>query len=181
MTHVKKLALTLVAASLFSAAPALAVSSYGSGGGGGGGGSYGGPSGGFSAPAYSPVADYQAGVKYLQDKDYAQAERRFSKVIRGTRRNANANYFMGLAKVGQDEHKGSIRYFKSAVKYDKKLYKAHGSLGAAYAVTGKADKANKVMATLNEAAVSCGTCSDAGQIKAAQNQITAALSGDTAT
>ena len=179
MTHIKKIAFVLAAASVISAAPAFAVSSYGSGG--GGGGSYGGGGGSISAPVYNPVADYQAGVEYLQNKEYKKADRKFNQVLRGTKRNANANYFMGLAKVGQDKHKSSIRYFKNAAKYDKKLYEAYGGLGEAYALTGKTEKANDVIADLNEAAESCGTCSQAGRIKVAQDKITAALNGDGAT
>jgi len=112
---------------------------------GGGGGSA--PSGGagISAPAYNPVVDYQAGVKFLQAGEFKQADRKLRKVIKGTSRNSAANYYMGLAKVGQEKHKSSIRYFKAAAKYDKKLYEAHGGLGAAYAVTGKTEKAQEVL------------------------------------
>ena len=180
MTHFKKIALVLAAASVISAAPAFAVSSYGSGG----GGSYGGGGGGggsYNAPVYNPTADYQAGLKLLRAGEYKDADRKLKKVIRGTSRNASANYYMGLAKVGQEKHKDSVRYFKSAAKYDKNLFEAHSGLGVAYAVTGKTDKANDVIANLNEAAVKCGTCSNAGRIKTAQDKITAALNSESTT
>ena len=172
MTHFKKVSIILATTALFSVSPAFA-----GGSGGGGGGNVGGGNSSVSAPTYNPVVDYQAGVKLLQAGDYRQADRKFGKVLKATRRNANVNYYMGLAKVGQDKHKSSIRYFKSAAKYDKTLYEAQGSLGAAYANSGKAEKAQEVMVKLETIAAECGTCSNAVRIKAAQDQITAALSG----
>ena len=172
MTQFKKVSIAVLATALFSVSPALAG---GSGGGGGGGGSTGGS---ISGPTYNPVVDYQAGLDLLKAGEYRDADKKFSKVLRATRRNASVNYYMGLAKVGQEKHKTSVRYFKNAAKYDKSLYEAHGALGAAYANSGKTDKAQDVLANLETIAAECGTCNNATRIKGAQDQITAALNGD---
>lgn len=173
MTHIKKMTIALATTALFSVSPAFA-----GGSGGGGGGNIGGGSQGVSAPAYNPVVDYQAGLKLLQGGEFKQADRKFAKVLKATRRNASANYYMGLAKVGQEKHKSSVRYFKSAARYDKTLYEAHGELGAAYVATGKLEKAQTVMTNLDAIAAECGTCNNSARIKAAQNKITAAMNGD---
>jgi len=174
MTNLKRLTAAALAVSLFSVTPAFAGGS--GGGGGGGGGSVGGNSS-PSQPAYNPVVDYQAGLKFLQAGEFKKADRSLGKVIKATRRNANANYYMGLAKVGQDKHKSSIRYFKAAARYNKTMYEAHGSLGAAYANSNKAEKAQAVLTTLDGFAADCGTCAQAPRIKAAQDKVNAALNG----
>ena len=171
MTQLKKVLIVAATAALFSTSPAFAS---GSGGTGGGGVSSSTPSG----PVYNPVVDYNAGLKYLQEGEFKQADKKFSKVLKGTRRHAGANYYMGLAKVGQDKHKSSVRYFKNAARYDKGLVEAQGELGAAYVATGKLEKAQKVLADLETRAVECGDCSRITRIKAAQNKINAAINGE---
>ena len=150
MTQFKSLLITAATAALFITTPAYAG---GSGGGGGGGGLSG---GGTSSPRYNPVEDYQAGVSHLQAGEFKLADKKFGKVLKATNRHAGANYFMGLAKVGQDKHKSSVRYFKNAARYDKTLFEAFGELGAAYAVIGSTEKAQSVMADLEEISVECG-------------------------
>ena len=171
MTQFKKVSIAVLATALFSVSPALAGGSGGGGGSGTGGGT-------VSGPTYNPVVDYQAGLELLKAGEYRDADKKFSKVLRATRRNASVNYYMGLAKVGQEKHKTSVRYFKNAAKYDKSLYEAYGALGAAYANSGKPNDAQKVLANLETIAAECGTCNNATRIKGAQDQITAALNGD---
>ena len=85
MKTILKVTSCILALGVISTSPALA-----SGGGGGGGFNT------QSGPTYDPVKDYQEGVSYLRDKNYKQAERSFSRVIKGTKRNANANYYICL-------------------------------------------------------------------------------------
>lgn len=174
MTHLKRLTAAALAISLFSVTPAFAG---GSGGGGGGGAGASGGGFGPAQQAYNPVIDYQAGLKFLQAGNYKKADRSLSKVLKATRRDANVNYYMGLAKAGQDKHKSSVRYFKAATRFNKAMYEAYGGLGAAYAHTDKTEKAQEVLAKLDGFSAECGTCAQAPRIKAAQNKITAALSG----
>ncbi|MEP6342217.1 MAG: hypothetical protein ABJ275_02795 [Maricaulaceae bacterium] len=174
MTQFKTILMTAATASLLIVSPAFASGS----GGGGGGGSISTGDRGVSGPAYNPVVDYQAGLQMLKAGEFKQADRKFSKVLKATRRNASANYYMGLAKAGQDKHKSSVRYFKNAAKYDKTLYEAQGQLGAAYFLSGKAEKAQAVLTNLETIAAECGTCAQAVRIKLAQEKITAAINGD---
>lgn len=174
MNNVKTLAAAALAVSFLSVTPAFAG---GSGGGGGGGAGASSSTRGPAQNAYNPVVDYQAGLKFLQNKDFKQADKALGRVVKATRRNANANYYMGLAKAGQNKHKSSVRYFKNAARYNKTMYEAHGSLGAAYAHTDKTEKAQQVLATLDGFAAECGTCAQAPRIKAAQDQIKTAMNG----
>jgi len=160
--------------SLLAFTPAYA----GSGGGAGGGG--GAPSGaGISAPAYDPVQDYQAGLAAVKAQDFKLANRMFKRVLGGTTRNAQANYYMGVTKVGLGKDKSAVRYFKRASKYQKKFYEAEGGLGAAYAASGKPEKAQETLASLQTSAAACGDCSNSGRINAAISKVEAAMAGVT--
>ena len=166
-----KLTASALALSVIATSPAIAS---GSGGGAGGG------SGGFNTnagPTYNPVQDYQEGVSYLRDSNFKKAERSFSRVIKGTRRNANANYYMGVAKVGLEKHKSATRYFKAAVKYDPNLIEARSGLGAAYANSGKVEKSQKVLADLETMAAECNGCANASRISTAIQTVKTALAG----
>ena len=107
-----KLTASALALSIIATSPAIA-----SGSGGGGGGSFNANTG----PTYDPVKDYQEGVSYIRENNFKKAERSFSRVIKGTRKNAAANYYMGVAKVGLEKHKSATRYFKAAARYDLSL------------------------------------------------------------
>ncbi len=174
MKNFNTLAAAALTAGLLTVSPAFAG---GSGGGGGGGAAASNSNRSVSQPAYNPVVDYQAGLQFLQAGEFKKADRSLGKVVKATRRNANANYYMGLAKAGQNNHKSSVRYFKAAARYNKTMYEAHGSLGAAYAHTGKTEKAQDVLAKLDGFAAECGTCAQSARIKAAQDQINTVLKG----
>jgi len=168
-----KFATLILASSLLSVAPAYAA---GSGATSSSGGSISGNNT-ITSQNYDPVADYQAGLKSLRASDFKAADKKFARVLKASSRHPQTNYYMGLAKVGQDKHKSATRYFKTAVKQDKTFYEAYAGLGEAYANAGKTEKAQKVMADLNERAASCGECSDATRIKTAQTAIQTALDG----
>ena len=168
-----KFATLILASSLLSVAPAYAA---GSGATSSSGGSISGNNT-ITSQNYDPVADYQDGISLLRSSEFKSAEKKFGQVLRAARRHPQANYYMGVAKVGQDKHKSATRYFKSAVKYDESFYEAYAGLGKAYANAGKAEKAQKVLADLAERAASCGQCSDSARISKAQTDIQAALAG----
>jgi len=168
-----KVSVTAAAFSLFSFAPAYASGS----GGGAGGGFSGGTSNSQPQTVYNPVKDYQDGITFLRANEFKKADRKFGQVLKATRRNANANYYMGVAKAGQGKDKSSIRYFKNAAKYQPDLYEAHGNLGQAYAKTGKADKAQKVLAKLQAENANCNGCGNSGRIQAAITKVETAIAG----
>ena len=177
MRNSTKIIASVAGLSLLAFAPAYASS--GGGGGGGGGGGFSGA--GASAPQYNPVKDYQAGLSALKAKDYKRADKMFKRVLGGTTKNAQANYYMGVTKVGLGKDKAAVRYFKRAAKYQKKFYEAEAGLGAAYAASGKADKAQETLAKLQASAASCGTCGDSGRINSAITKVEAAMAGNATT
>lgn len=149
-----------------------------------GSGSTGGSLGGSSnrnvpTTVYNPVQDYQKGVSAIKAQNYKQADKMFGRVLKATRRDAGANYYMGVAKAGQNKDKSSIRYFKAAAKYKPDLYEAHAGLGAAYAATGKTEKAQAVLTTLQSEAANCNGCANASRISASISKVETALNGGT--
>ena len=170
----KTLSVLAAALSVMTVSPALAG---GSGGTGGGGLS----SGGGNVPQvnYNPVQDYQDGLAFLKQTEYKKAERMFGRVLKATRKNASANYYMGVAKIGRDKHKSAVRYFKNAARYQPDLYEAHVQLGVAYAKTDKADKAQEVIEGLNAAQATCNGCANSARIDKAITDIQTAVAGGT--
>lgn len=167
-----KLTASALALSVIATSPAIASGS-GGGAGGGGGGSFNTNTG----PTYDPVKDYQEGVSYIRENNFKKAERSFSRVIKGTRKNAAANYYMGVAKVGLEKHKSATRYFKAAVRYDPNLIEARSGLGSAYANSGKVEKSQQVLADLEAMAAECNGCANASRISTAIQSVKTALAG----
>lgn len=160
----KRALLIAVAAIAFSGAPAIA--------GGSGSGS---SSPSSSGPSYDPVEEYQAGVEALQAGEFKKAERAFKRVTKVAKKDANTRYMLGLSHLGQEEYKAAAKSFERAVKYDAELYQAHAKLGATYLKLDKADKADGVLADLQEASSACAsTCAEAANIAAAIAEIEAA-------
>jgi len=86
---------------------------------------------------------------------------------------------MGLTKTELGKHKKAAKYYKSAVKSDKKMYEAYVGLGKSYALIGKTEKAEGVVEDLQSALSKCGSCGDAPRIQTAIASIEAALAGET--
>jgi len=175
MNNFTKTTAAIAGLSLLAFAPAYAG---GSGGGGGGGGFSGG-----NTPQiqYNPVQDYQAGIEALRGSDFKRADKMFKRVLGGTTRNAQANYYMGVTKVGLGKDKKATRYFKRAAKYQKNFYEAEAGLGAAYAASDQAEKAQTTLAKLQASAESCGDCGDAGRIAKAVSRVETAIAGNVVT
>lgn len=157
----KRALLIAVATLAFSGVPAVA-------GGSGSGGSA--PS--SSGPSYDPVEEYQSGIQFLQSGEYSKAERAFKRVTKVAKKDANTRYMLGLAHLGQEEYKAAAKSFERAVRYDAKLYQAHGKLAATYLQLEQTDKADGVIADLNAASEACaGTCPEADKIAAALAEV----------
>jgi tetratricopeptide (TPR) repeat protein len=119
---------------------------------------------------------YTDGVAALQAGDYSRAESKFRTVLGATPKNAEANYYMGLAKSGGGDSKGAVKYLEKAVKYDDTLYAAYDQLGRAYLATGRKDEAQKTLETLNAKAQECSDgCPPA--LITARDSLKAALGG----
>jgi tetratricopeptide (TPR) repeat protein len=149
------------------ATPALAAS-----GGGGGGGNT--PS--ASGRGIDPAKRYAEGLELLKASDYKKAEKAFGDVLDVASRDANTNYMMSLAQIGQQDFKNARKYLRNAVKYQANFPLARGWLGAVEAKLGDAGKANEQKTALADLKAKCAeTCADAGVINAAIAQVDAAL------
>ena len=166
-----KISATALAVSLFSFAPAYA------GGSGSTGSGLSGSNSSVPQKVYNPVQDYQDGLSFIKANEFKKADRKFNQVLKATKRHSGANYYMGLAKAGQGKDKSSIRYFKAAAKYQPDLFEAHAGLGKAYAATGKTEKAQNVLQTLQTENANCNGCGNAARIQDAITQIESALAG----
>lgn len=109
--------------------------------------------------------EYEKGLAYLQNEKFSKAEKSFKKLLALTHHDAHIHYLMGLAKAGQNKNKAAVRYLKKAIKYDKKLYEAYGSLAQSYVKLKRPEKAGKILQTLKVYAADCHTnCKDASRL-----------------
>ncbi|HVY89835.1 MAG TPA: tetratricopeptide repeat protein [Hyphomonadaceae bacterium] len=158
----------IVAASVLAiAAPALASS-----GGGGGGGQM--PS--ASGRQIDPAKRYAEGVDFLKKSDFKQAAKAFNDVLDVAPRDANTNYMMALAKIGDQNFNDGRKFLRNAVKYKPDHVLARGWLGAMEAKLGDAGKATEQKTALTDLKTKCATvCPEAGAIDAALARVDAYL------
>ncbi len=124
-------------------------------GGGGGGGS----SGGSMASGPDPNKAYAEGIEALKDGDFKKAEGKFKTVLGAVPKNAEANYYMGVAKAGAGKHEDAIKYLEKAVKYDEYQYGAWEQLGRSSMALGKKADAQAALDQLVAKSQACGdTC-----------------------
>jgi tetratricopeptide (TPR) repeat protein len=161
----------LLAATVMSLVSVPALADNGGSGGGGGGGA---PS--VSGKSIDPAKRYAEGVELLKAKDYKKAEKAFDDVLDVAARDANSNYMMSLAQIGQQDFKNARKFLRNAVKYQANFPLARGYLGAVEAKLGDTAKANEQKTALADLKAKCAeTCADAAAINAAIVQIDAAL------
>lgn len=121
--------------------------------------------GGFRSPSqtvasFDPVAKYQEGITALKSGENRKAEKAFRKVISVNKKHAKSQYFLGLALFEQEKFSKATRPFQKALRYDDKLFSAHGYLGAIYKRTNKAKKAESHHQSLLKLKADCGECKD---------------------
>jgi len=165
------LLLVAVSVAALVATPALAAN----GGGSGGAGS---PSAGSNI---DPAKRYAQGVDLLKAGNYKQAEKAFDDVLDVAAKDANTNYMMALAQIGQADLNNARKYFRNAVKYDANHAQARGWLGAVEAKLGDAGKAAEQKTALEGLKAKCaGTCAEAASIDAAIANVDAAVANPAA-
>ncbi len=115
------------------------------------------PSGGGSLPSaqVDPAEAYREGVEALQAEDYKKAEQKFGDVLEVAPKNPEANYFMGVAKVGRGKTKSSIRYFEKAIKERANFTEAREQLALAQLALGDREAAGEQLAALKAQAAAC--------------------------
>jgi Flp pilus assembly protein TadD len=110
-----------------------------------------------SAPSFDPTESYQEGVAALQVKDYKLAEKKFGEVLSVAPKHPEANYYMGLAKVGRGKDKASVRYFERAIKERSNFTEAREQLALVSIKLGKPETANEQLAALKAMQATCQT------------------------
>lgn len=143
--------------------------------GGGGGGSMSAPSGG---PREDPAAAYRAGVTALQAQNYREAIRNFRTARRAAPNDAQINYALGLAYVGNNEADDAREAFERSVRSASAPAGAWLQLGLIHLQGGERAHAVEQQAALQNAIDACdASCGDQrrAQLQAAYNQLTTAL------
>lgn len=163
----------LIATILAFGVPVLGTPAFANGGGGGG------SVGGSTAPRYDPVVEYQKGMEALEANDYKRASSAFSKVLSAARKDANTNYFMGVAQSGLEKHKKAAKYYKQAAKYNPDLVQAYPAMAQAYLSAGKAEDAQAALTMINKQIEKCGGgCSNAAALTETKAAVENILNGD---
>lgn len=127
-------------------------------------------------PQFDPQAEYSAGLAAFQAGDYRRAKTTFAQLIPYAPREASLHYMLGASRIGLGDYKGAVRPLEKAVKLGPHLIIAQQDLAIAYAMTGAMPKAQAMLATLQDKAVSCnGACDDAGQLASAIKAVQASV------
>jgi tetratricopeptide (TPR) repeat protein len=164
--------LAAATAALLAQTPALAA---------GGGGSGGGGSPTASGSGVDPAKRYAQGLEFLKAQNYKQAEKAFDDVLDVAGKDANANFMMALAQVGQQDFTNARKFLRNAVKHDANHAMARGWLGAVEARQGDAGKAAEQKTALEGLKAKCAaTCAETAAINAAIAQIDAAIANPSA-
>ena len=105
---------------------------------------------------------YRAGAEALQNKNYPVAEGIFSDLLRRNPANADANFLMGLTKIGLEKWSEAKGYLEVTVRLDPKRPEAKTRLGLTYIKLADTDSAKKQRAELANMNLVCkGACEDA--------------------
>jgi Flp pilus assembly protein TadD len=109
-------------------------------------------------------APRKAGLAALQAQDFATAETSFAKLVSMNPTTSDANYLMGLTKLGLEKWDEARTYLEVAVKSEPKRPEPKARLGVAYVMTGDSASARKQRDELVTMASTCGGCGDAKKI-----------------
>lgn len=154
---------------LFGAAAAVAIGivspALANGGGGGGGGSMPMP----SSRNVNPQESFRDGIAALEARDFKKAEKKFGEVLSAAPKHPEANYYMGLAKVGLGKQKQAVKYFEKAIDARAQFTEAREQLALVSIQLADLDTANAQLAALKEQQTACGSdCSPAYSQRLAQ-------------
>jgi peptidoglycan/xylan/chitin deacetylase (PgdA/CDA1 family)/uncharacterized caspase-like protein len=115
----------------------------------------------IATPAAVPVSTRQQaqrandhGLQLYREKQYAQAEARFTEALKLRPDFALAANNLGFVYYKQDKYQEAARWFENAIKMDRSRAIAYVNLGDAWARAGDADKARSAYKTYLELAPS---------------------------
>ncbi|MEL6530377.1 MAG: tetratricopeptide repeat protein [Pseudomonadota bacterium] len=167
-------------ATMLAGAIVLTPASFASAaGGGGGGGSVGGSSSpSASAQRYDPAEEYRIGLAALNAEEFDKAAKHFKRVTRVARRNADAQYLLGVSYLRGGKAKKARKPLENAVKYDPDMILAHRDLAIAYTQLDRMTDAEAILGRLGERSAQCGAaCAEKSSLDQAISAIEGALAG----
>lgn len=110
-------------------------------------------------------APRKAGLAALQAQDFVQAEKEFTKLLGFDPTTSDANYLMGIARIGLNKWPEAKENFEVAVKSEPKRPEPKARLGVAYVMTGDVEAAKGQRTLLSIMAANCtGDCKDSQKI-----------------
>lgn len=112
---------------------------------------------------------FNRGMHHFENGDYDSASRAFNRVLRDLPRDPLSNYYMGLSKQQQGNHKKAIKH----LAYIHKLYQSspqvYVALGRSLVADGQLQKAQNLLTDLDDLSAKCGeTCSLSVEIDTAK-------------
>ena len=107
----------------------------------------------------------KVGIEALQNQNYPAAEKAFSDLLARVPTNSDANYLMGLAKLGRQNWGEHKPFLEIAVKEEPKRPEPKVRLGVTYVRLNDIDAAKRQRAELVKIDRKCkGACGDAAAI-----------------
>ncbi len=98
---------------------------------------------------------YREALEALSEADYRTAEKKLAQVLKVAPKDAQANYFMALAKIGQGKQKSSVRYLERAINERPDYIEARETLGLVSIELGRTDDARDQLDALKEIESGC--------------------------
>ena len=173
-----RVSLKLLSVVVFGAAVGLAPLALGAANEGGGMGMSGGANMGGASAGSDTAAIYQRGVQELQAHDYHAAVSDLRHVQRTAPYDANVNYVLGLAYVGDNDNQHAREPLERAARNAHPPLGVHLLLGTVYIALGNHDGAVAQQTTLQTLLAACdAACGDAqrAQIQTQLDALTQAL------
>lgn len=118
----------------------------------------------------NPQQSFIEGVEALKEGDYKKAEKKFGEVLTAAPAHPEANYYMGLAKVGRGRDKQAVRYFKRAFEERENFIEAREQFALTQIKLGERADAEEQLAKIREIVAACTaeTCDTAYTDRAAR-------------
>jgi tetratricopeptide (TPR) repeat protein len=129
-----------------------------------------------NAGQFDAAAEYRKGVDAVQAGKFDDAVDIFNGVLEKTPNDANALYFLGVAREGRKDLGGAGSAFEAAVKADPDSVRAWQELGVVQAKMGQTDKAKVTLEELKRLDAACaGTCAKSVDLKTGVAKVQAAI------
>jgi tetratricopeptide (TPR) repeat protein len=92
--------------------------------------------------------NYNKGIRLFNQGKFGLAEIAFRRALGGSTCHYQANAYLGITNIKQNDPKSAVRYLRTALKGNPDMYGLKSTLGLSYIEIGKPEKAKKVLADL---------------------------------